>query len=316
MAHLGLDEMQAIQKQLQEKYKDLWGGLSPCKGRDQLLWMMIEAGEAADISRSRATRRFWRIRETRQHFIEEMCDVLMYFNDVLLCYSVTPRSWKPFIGTSTKEIWSAGKARISRFRHRADARKRLNREAHPKAERPRCAERVSRLVLCAARRGAAPFFRVKERADAGQRRASNLVVITEPSVPLRTEAFYFFAEIRENCIMDLDYCLSELKALLAIDSPSGFTDKAADHLMQALESLGYRPERPARAACSAARRRGGRPAADGARRHARRHRFEHQAERQTADFAGRRPARRKTARRKTAGSTRAFPVHTPARCRL
>ena len=37
--------------------------------------------------------------------------------------------------------------------------------------------------------------------------------------------------------MDLDYCLSELKALLAIDSPSGFTDKAADHLMQALESL-------------------------------------------------------------------------------
>ena len=49
MAHLGLDEMQAIQKQLQEKYKDLWGGLSPRKGRDQLLWMMIEAGEAADI---------------------------------------------------------------------------------------------------------------------------------------------------------------------------------------------------------------------------------------------------------------------------
>lgn len=43
--------------------------------------------------------------------------------------------------------------------------------------------------------------------------------------------------------MDLDYCLSELKALLAIDSPSGFTDKAADHLMQALENLGYRPEK-------------------------------------------------------------------------
>ena len=60
---------------------------------------------------------------------------------------------------------------------------------------------------------------------------------------MRTEAFYFFAEIRENCIMDLDYCLSELKALLAIDSPSGFTDRAADHLIQALESLGYRPEK-------------------------------------------------------------------------
>ena len=43
--------------------------------------------------------------------------------------------------------------------------------------------------------------------------------------------------------MDLDYCLSELKAILSIDSPSGFTDKAADYLMQALEALGYHPEK-------------------------------------------------------------------------
>ena len=90
MAHLGLDEMQAIQKQLQEKYKDLWGGLSPRKGRDQLLWMMIEAGEAADIIKKQGDTPILEDSETRQHFIEEMCDVLMYFNDVLLCYSVTP----------------------------------------------------------------------------------------------------------------------------------------------------------------------------------------------------------------------------------
>ena len=90
MAHLGLDEMQAIQKQLQEKYKDLWGGLSPRKGRDQLLWMMIEAGEAADIIKKQGDTPILEDPETRQHFIEEMCDVLMYFNDVLLCYSVTP----------------------------------------------------------------------------------------------------------------------------------------------------------------------------------------------------------------------------------
>lgn len=90
MAHLGLDEMQAIQKQLQEKHKDLWGGLSPRKGRDQLLWMMIEAGEAADIIKKQGDTPILEDSETRQHFIEEMCDVLMYFNDVLLCYSVTP----------------------------------------------------------------------------------------------------------------------------------------------------------------------------------------------------------------------------------
>lgn len=45
MSDFGFQEMQAIQKQLQEKYKDKWGGLSPKKGRDSLLWMMIEAGE-------------------------------------------------------------------------------------------------------------------------------------------------------------------------------------------------------------------------------------------------------------------------------
>ena len=32
--------------------------------------------------------------EVRTHFVEEMCDVLMYFNDVLLCYSITPEELK------------------------------------------------------------------------------------------------------------------------------------------------------------------------------------------------------------------------------
>ena len=113
MAHLGLDEMQAIQKQLQEKYKDLWGGLSPRKGRDQLLWMMIEAGEAADIIKKQGDTPILEDPETRQHFIEEMCDVLMYFNDVLLCYSVTPEELETVYRNKHKGIWNAGKARIS-----------------------------------------------------------------------------------------------------------------------------------------------------------------------------------------------------------
>ena len=35
----------------------------------------------------------------------------------------------------------------------------------------------------------------------------------------------------------------ELKALLSIDSPSGFTDKAADYLIGELTALGYAPEK-------------------------------------------------------------------------
>lgn len=29
-------------------------------------------------------------REIRTHFIEELCDTLMYLNDVMLCYEITP----------------------------------------------------------------------------------------------------------------------------------------------------------------------------------------------------------------------------------
>lgn len=49
MADFGFQEMQEIQRQLQEKYKDKWNPLSPEQGKDQLMWMMIEVGEAADI---------------------------------------------------------------------------------------------------------------------------------------------------------------------------------------------------------------------------------------------------------------------------
>jgi len=32
--------------------------------------------------------------EIREHFVEEMCDVLMYFNDVMLCMGITPDELK------------------------------------------------------------------------------------------------------------------------------------------------------------------------------------------------------------------------------
>ena len=43
--------------------------------------------------------------------------------------------------------------------------------------------------------------------------------------------------------MDTSYCVEQLKALCAIDSPSGFTDRAADYLMEELTRLGYAPEK-------------------------------------------------------------------------
>ncbi|MGL4337201.1 MAG: nucleotide pyrophosphohydrolase [Turicibacter sp.] len=94
MDNFGLNEMNIIQKQLQEKYKDKWGGLSPDKGPNQLLWMMIEVGEAADIIKKKGDSLIMNDNETRNHFLEELSDVLMYFNDVMLCYSISPEELK------------------------------------------------------------------------------------------------------------------------------------------------------------------------------------------------------------------------------
>lgn len=90
MGNISFLEMQAIQKELREKYRDQWGDLTPDKGRDTMLWMMIEAGEAADIIKKDGDAKIIGDGAVRQHFIEELCDVMMYFNDLMLCYDITP----------------------------------------------------------------------------------------------------------------------------------------------------------------------------------------------------------------------------------
>ena len=89
---MGLDfeTMQDLQNKFQEKHKGKWEELCPKVGRDRILWMIIEAGEMADVIKKRGDDRIMQDEETRKHFIEEMCDTLMFFNDVMLCYQITP----------------------------------------------------------------------------------------------------------------------------------------------------------------------------------------------------------------------------------
>ena len=90
MANFDFEQMQCIQRELQEKYKGRWKTLCPEVGREKLLWMLIEAGEMADIIKKRGDEAIMQEEDTRKAFIEEMCDVMMYFNDVMLCYDITP----------------------------------------------------------------------------------------------------------------------------------------------------------------------------------------------------------------------------------
>ena len=94
MEKFSFDEMYKMQKSLQEKYLDKWGGLYPEKGKDQLLWMIGEIGEVIDIVKKNGGEKASTDENIRKDLIEEMADVLMYFNDVMLCYGITEEELK------------------------------------------------------------------------------------------------------------------------------------------------------------------------------------------------------------------------------
>lgn len=89
--NFNFEMMKELQEELQEKNKDKWTPISPKCARDKLLWMMIEAGEMADIIKKDGDELIMKDEQIREHFIEEMCDTLMYFNDIMLCYKIEPK---------------------------------------------------------------------------------------------------------------------------------------------------------------------------------------------------------------------------------
>lgn len=87
---LDLEGMQRLQRELQEKYRDRWEPVDPERGLNKLLWAVGEVGEAAQIIKRKGPWHIMHTPEVRHDFIEEMCDVMMYLNDVFLCYGITP----------------------------------------------------------------------------------------------------------------------------------------------------------------------------------------------------------------------------------
>jgi len=90
MKDISVGEMLELQRKLQHHYRARWGELGPEKGIEQMLWMMAEAGEAAQVVKKQGETGIMADESARAHFVEEVCDMLMYLCDVLLCYSVTP----------------------------------------------------------------------------------------------------------------------------------------------------------------------------------------------------------------------------------
>lgn len=89
MSDFGINEMLEMQRILQDTYKDKWEAISPETGKNQLLWMLGEIGEVIDIVKKNGGTKASEDDKLRKHLIEELADVLMYYNDVLLCYDIS-----------------------------------------------------------------------------------------------------------------------------------------------------------------------------------------------------------------------------------
>jgi len=94
MSDFGINEMLEMQRTLQDKYKDKWEHISPEVGKNKLLWMIGEIGEVIDIVKKHGDEASEVDNPEREHLIEEMADVLMYYNDVLLCYDISAEELK------------------------------------------------------------------------------------------------------------------------------------------------------------------------------------------------------------------------------
>lgn len=89
MEDFTVNEMLEMQRKLQEKYKDQWRPICPENGKDQLLWMLGEIGEVIDVVKKDGVQRVVEDTQVRTHFVEEMADVLMFYNVVMQCFGIT-----------------------------------------------------------------------------------------------------------------------------------------------------------------------------------------------------------------------------------
>ncbi len=82
MESFTIDEMKEMQQKLQNKYKDKWEGVSPEIGKNKLLWMIGEIGEVIDLVKKHGGTKASQDEKIRKELVEELADVLMYYNDI------------------------------------------------------------------------------------------------------------------------------------------------------------------------------------------------------------------------------------------
>ena len=91
---LNMNDMREMQETLQTRYAGWWEPVDPEHGKNKMLWMLAELGEAIQVVKRHPTEEIAQPGSVRHDFVEELADVLMYFNDILLCYGITPEEFE------------------------------------------------------------------------------------------------------------------------------------------------------------------------------------------------------------------------------
>lgn len=90
MKIMDIQRMQDIQKELQAKYGEDWIQMAPENGHYSVLWAIGEVGEMIDIIKKQGWEAIMNDAQTREDFIKEWVDVMMFMMDITLCYNISP----------------------------------------------------------------------------------------------------------------------------------------------------------------------------------------------------------------------------------
>lgn len=102
---LSILEMLKMQQALWEKHSTEFPPLSPQHGKESILWMIEEIGECISILKKKGDIAIIENPIIRAAFIEELCDVLMYYFDTVLRFNITSSELSAaFIGKHNKNM--------------------------------------------------------------------------------------------------------------------------------------------------------------------------------------------------------------------
>lgn len=89
MEDLSINDMKKMQKELYELNKENWNDMKPECAKNHLLYMIEEIGESISIIKKKGIPAIMEDKKVRARFVEEFCDVLMYYTEVLNRFEIS-----------------------------------------------------------------------------------------------------------------------------------------------------------------------------------------------------------------------------------